>query len=331
MNLSHFFSSIPGLYATQAFFHSLVAGAVVEIAIVSFRIASPFVRQRLLLIAIVFPVFSFPLYQLADPARGSVYFRMGALFDSSRLINTEFPEPVPLGLGLLLVFLVSTIVFLAQELIPILRHTFASRKSGPPVEVVEGGDPAVREALEALPVDKPETHVLEDDDPVIFSSTGKKPSIFLSSGLLKTLSVGELQAALAHEIAHIMRSRRPFLLPVFFLRVVMFFNPFVLVEFRRSVQEDEKICDEMAASFTKKPLELAGALRKLYLGAGPSPDAHSRKSVKTADRIEEYSHRLNIEGRISRLEGGPATAPGGEWTVFLLTLGVVIVINYFVV
>jgi hypothetical protein len=97
------------------------------------------------------------------------------------------------------------------------------------------------------------------------------------------------------------------------------------------VQEDEKICDEMAASLTKKPLELAGALRKLYLGAGPSTDVRPKKSGKTADRIEEYSHRLNIEGRISRLEGGPAPGPGGEWPVFLLTLGVVIVINYFVV
>jgi len=331
MSLSHFFSSLAGLYATQAFFHSLVAGAVVEIAILSFRLGSPFVRQRLLLIAIVFPAFSFPLYQLADPARGSVYFRMGALFDSSRWIHMELPGPVPLGAVLVIIFLVTTIVFLAQELLPILRHTFASRKDGPSIEVREGGDPAVREALEALPVEKPESHILEDEDPVIFSSTGKKPSIYLSSGLLKVLRGEELQAALAHEIAHILRSRRPFLLPVFFLRIVMFFNPVVLVEFRRSVQEDEKICDEMAASFTKKPLDLAGALRKLYLGGEPLPGAGTKDGRKVADRIEEYSHRLNIESRISRLEKGPASGPGGEWPVFLLTLGAVIVINYFIV
>lgn len=331
MSLSHFFSSLSGLYATQAFFHSLVAGAVVEIAIVSFRIGSPFVRQRLLLIAIVFPVFSYPLYQLADPARGSVYFRMGALFDSSRWVNVELPGQVPLGAGLILVFLITTVVFLAQELLPILRHTFLSRRTGPPVELREGNDPAVRAALEPLPVEKPETHILEDEDPVIFSSTGKKASIFLSSGLLKTLSPEELQAALAHEIAHILRSRRPFLLPVFFLRIVMFFNPVVLVEFRRSVQEDEKICDEMAASFTKKPLDLAGALRKLYLGTGPTPEAERKNARKVAERVEEYSHRLNIEGRISRLETGPAPGAGGEGPVFLLILVAVVVINYFVV
>lgn len=331
MRVSLFFSSLPGLYATQAFFHSLVAGTIVEIAIVAFRIASPFVRQRLLLIAVVFPVFSYPLYQLADPYRGSVYFRMGSLFDSSRWVNVELPGPVPLGAVLILVFMVTSIVFLAQELLPILKHTFASRRSGPPVEFREGGDPAVRAALEPLPVEPPETHVLEDEDPIIFSSTGKKGSIFLSSGLLKTLSVEELQAALAHEIAHILRSRRPFLLPVFFLRIVMFFNPVVLVEFRRSVQEDEKICDELAASFTNKPLSLAGALRKLYLGAEPPQDAARNHAGKVADRIEEYSHRLNIEGRISRLEAAPATGTGGEWPVFLLTLAAVVAINYFVV
>jgi Zn-dependent protease with chaperone function len=330
MNLSNIFTSLPGLYATQAFLHSLVAGTVVEIAIISFRVGSPFVRQRLLLIAIVFPVFSYPLYQLADPSRGSVYFRMEALFDSSRWIHMEFPGPVPLGAGLLLVFLVTTIVFLAQELLPILRHTFVSRSAGP-VEVREGGDPAVREAMEPLPVEKPDTHVLEDEDPVIFSSTGKKASIYLSSGLLSILSAEELQAALAHEIAHIRRSRRPFLLPVFFLRIVMFFNPVVLVEFRRSVQEDEKICDEIAVSFTKKPLELADALRKLYLGSGAPPGAEAKSEANVVDRVEGYSHRLNIESRISRLEKGPESGPGGEWAVFLLTLGVVIVINYFVV
>ncbi|NJD62898.1 MAG: hypothetical protein FIA93_09305 [Deltaproteobacteria bacterium] len=331
MSLSDFFTSLPGLYAPQAFFHSLVAAAIVEIAIVAFRIASPFVRLRLLLIAIVFPVFSYPLYQLADPGRGSVYFRMSALFDSSRWINIGLPWGVPLGAVLLLVFSITALVFLAQELLPILRHTFVSRKYGPPGELREGGDASVRAALEPLPVEKPETHILEDEDPVLFSSTGKKASIYLSSGLLKVLRAEELQAALAHEIAHIMRSRRPFLLPVFFVRIVMFFNPVALVEFRRSVQEDEKICDEMAASFTKKPLELAGALRKLYLDPGPAEDAGTDGGSRVSDRIEEYSHRLNIESRIARLENRPGSPSGGDWPVFLLTLCAVIVIDYFVV
>lgn len=330
MNLSHFFASLPGLYATQAFFHSLVAGAIVEIAIKSFRLSSPFVRQRMLMIAIVFPVFSYPLYQAANPARGSVYFRMGALFDSGRWVNLELPGQVPLGAALLPIFLITTVVFLAQELLPILRHTFATGNVGP-AEVREGGDPAVRAALDPLPVEKPDTHVLEDEDPVIFSSTGRKGSIFISSGLLAALDGEELQAALAHEIAHILRSRRPFLLPVFFLRTAMFFNPVVLVEFRRSVQEDEKICDEIAASLTKKPLGLAGALRKLYLNEEQGPDPETKGGRKVVDRIEGYSHRLNIESRISRLEKDPASGPGGEWPVFLLTLVAVIVINYFVV
>ena len=331
MRLFHLFSSLPGLYATQAFFHSLVAGTIVEIAIVSFRIASPFVRQRLLLIAIVFPVFSYPLYQLAHPYRGSVYFRMESLFDSSRWIHLELPGSIPLGAALILVFLVTAIVFFAQELLPILRHTYASRRSGRPAEIREGGDPALQAALERLPVEIPDTHILEDEDPVIFSSTGKKGSIFLSSGLLKSLSAEELQAALAHEIAHILRSRRPFLLPVFFLRIVMFFNPVVLVEFRRSVQEDEKICDALAASFTQKPRSLAGALRKLYLSPEFPPEVGRKHPGKVTDRIEEYGHRLNIEGRISRLEGEPASETRGEWTVFSLTLAAVVAINFFVV
>ena len=49
--------------------------------------------------------------------------------------------------------------------------------------------------------------------------------------LVGALSVEQLQAALAHEFAHVVRSRRPLLIAVYLLRIVMFFNPVVLVAF----------------------------------------------------------------------------------------------------
>lgn len=332
MDFSHLLETLPGRYVTQAFIHSMVAAAIVEIAMKNWKVGSPSLRQKFLLAVIVLPIFSFPAYQSANPARGSVYFRMGALFDSARWLGLEIYGVVPVVAGLILIFSLTALVFFFQELFPIVRHAFAARKSDFGGATVRAGDdPAIVSAIAKLPGEKPRVLVLEDEDCIIFSTTGKKAAVYVSSGLIEFLSEDQLRAALAHEFAHVARSRRPVLVTVFLLRALMFFNPIALLVFRRSVQEDEKICDEMAASFTKKPLDLAGALRKLYLGTGPMPEAERRNARKVAERVEEYSHRLNIEGRISRLETGPAPGTGGEGPVFLLTLVAVVVINYFVV
>lgn len=331
MDFSHFLDSVPGRYVTQAFFHSLVASAIVEIAMKNWKIGSPSVRQKFLLVAIVFPIFSFPLYQLANPARGTVYFRMGALFDSGRWLNLDVLGVVPLGAGLILMFALTALVFFFQELFPILRHAFAARKSDFGAGGIrEGNDPAIVEALESLPEEKPPILVLEEEDCVIFSTTGKKAAVYVSSGLLEVLTVEQLRAALAHEIAHVVRSRRPFLVTVFLLRILMFFNPVVLLEFRRSVQEDEKICDEMAVSYTRKPLVLADTLKKLYLGPDAEENGDSGTAPNAVGKMEDYSHRLNIESRISRLEQGEAPGSADRWLGLALTLLAVVAINYFV-
>jgi len=330
MILSEFFGSYPGLYLTQSFLHALVASAIVEIAIKVWNVRNPAARQRLLLFVITYPIFSFPMYQLANPDRDSVYFRMGALFDSGRWLNFELLSVLPVSIILVLVFSITSLVFFAQELLPIVRHALETRNPG-----IEGVPPpkdsTVYKALEQMPGEKPETYLLDDEDPIIFSSTGKHGSIYLSSALLEVLTIEELQAALAHEIAHVMRSRRPLLLVTFFFRAVMFFNPIVLMAFRRAIQEDEKICDEAAVSMTRKPLALAETLKKLYMTPETSGPQKTLKGADYMGMLEEYSHRLNIESRISRLEKGYGASPDGKWMVFAFTLIVVIVFNYFVV
>ena len=47
--------------------------------------------------------------------------------------------------------------------------------------------------------------------------------------------------------------------------------------------------------------------------------------------LETYSHRLNILGRIARLEKGTANTGDKGWFAIVLTLGVVFVMNYFIV
>jgi beta-lactamase regulating signal transducer with metallopeptidase domain len=111
----------------------------------------------------------------------------------------------------------------------------------------------------------------------------------------------------------------------------MFFNPIVLMEFRRAAQEEEKVCDGFAVSVTRNRGALIQALRKLYLPPEEPPPAHDRKTRKTAKEIEERSHRLNIESRISRLESGEEQDPGNRWQVPAAVTVAAVLINYFIV
>jgi hypothetical protein len=331
MSLSGFFHSWPGLYVTQAFFHSLVASVVAEIAVKAWAVRDPAVRQRIFLVPVVVPVFLFPLFQLFRPERDSTYFRLETIFESGRWLELETLGTHPAMGGLALVFTITSLVFLFQELIPIMRHSFESGRSGKAAGKADRlEDPAIRTAMETMPV-APGVFVVEDDDFLIYSTTGKSAAVYVSSGLVATLTEGELRSAVAHEIAHVVRSRHPMLVAAYLLRALMFFNPVVLMEFRRAAQEEEKVCDEFAVAVTRDRSALVQALRKLYLPPEEPPPPQSRKTRKTAKEIEERSHRLNIESRIAMLETGETHDSGIRWLVPAAVSVAAVLINYFIV
>jgi Zn-dependent protease with chaperone function len=229
-----------------------------------------------------------------------------------------------------LMLFLTAVIFFFQELVPILRHTYESKGHGIPGERAEE-HPLTDLAWKDLPVEKTEVFVLQDDGVALFSTTGKKGSIYLSSGLLHVLDREQLRAAVAHEFAHVMRSRQPLLVILFLFRILLFSNPIVLMEFRRIVQEDEKICDDFAVSLTRNPNALAGALRKLYLVEEEGTQGKPKTLMNEMEALESYSHRLNIESRIGRLEKGTANAGDQSWFATVLAIAVVLVMNYFIV
>ncbi len=330
MSLPGFFHSWPGLYVAQAFFHSLVAAIVAEIAIKAWNVRDPAVRQRVFLVPIVVPVFLFPLCRLFRPDRGSAHFRLGTIFDSGRWLELETLGIHPAMAGLAVVFTITSLVFLFQELIPILRHSFEGGTPGKAACKVDRlEDPGIRTATGTLPV-VPAVFVVEDDDPLICSTTGKSAAVYVSSSLVATLPEEELRSAIAHEISHVVRSRHPMLVGAYLLRALMFFNPVVLMEFRRAAQEEEKVCDAFAVSITGNRRGLVQALRKLYLPPEEPPPPRGRRTRKTAKEIEERSHRLNIESRISRLESGDDHDSGIRWMVPAAVTVATVLIDYFV-
>ncbi len=330
MMISTFFNSYAGMYMTQSFCHSLIAAVIAERAIKAWKIDRPAEQQRFHLIAVLFPIFSFPFYQIINAARGTAEFRLSALFDMNRWLGWEVWGTIPIGLLFLIMLAATSLVFLFQETIPVLKHTLESRDSE-----IDGlrpeSEPFVEKASQALSLETPRVLVFDDDEPVIFSTTGRDPAIFISSGLRESLTEGQLQAALAHELAHIARSRRPLLITVFVLRALMFYNPVVLVKFRRAVRDEEKICDDIAVSLTRDAKALIGALEKFYHRPEAAVEADGRKLPAAPLPLEEYSQNLHLESRIRRLEKGATDGSGGSMTALVTTLLVTAVLNYFVV
>ncbi len=329
MTVADFFNTWPGMFLAQSFLHSLVAALLVDIALLSWNIEDPRVRLPFRVIVVVTPIFSFPFYQLAFPDRASGAFRLGALFDITRWLGIEIWGSLTAGLLFLLFLGFAAAVFILQELIPIIRHAASAEE-----DALSGETPAessvVTSALAGIQAQDRKVLILDDAEPFIFSTTGRQPVICLSRGLVDRLDAEELKAAIAHEIGHIIRSRRPLMVLVFLLRILMFYNPVVLMEFRRIVQEEEKICDDFAAALTGNRAALAGALSKL--STVDESDLHGESGHDRLHvRLEEYSHSLLIDSRISRLEEPPPVRRFGSRAAFAVTVLTVACVNYFLV
>lgn len=317
------------MYMAQSFCHAVIAGFVTDRAMKSWQVRDPLLRQRFRLAVILIAVVSFPLYQLAAPGRSSPQFRLAALFDANRWLVLEIGGIFPAGLLFLALMAATAFIFLFQEMMPVIGHTLASRGSDRQGDVREPNAFLVRAAA-ALSLAPPRVCVVDDEDPLLFSTTGRDACITISTGLERQLSSAQLRAAVAHELAHIARNRRPFLIAVFFLRILMFFNPVVLVKFRGVVRDEEKICDEMAVSLTGDREALASALEHFLQPPAEKPALEHQSLQTFTSNLEQQSHWEHLQNRIARLRQPPAPAEGGT-AALAVSVAVVLVLNYFIV
>lgn len=329
MDISNFFYSYPGMYIAQSVCHSIIAFIITDRAIYIWNIKNPLIRQRFRLIVVLLPVLSFPIYQIINPERNSISFRMESLFDVNRWLNLEL-WGVQIGMFFIIILLITTFIFLFQELIPVIKHTIESRNSE--IEAIEPDkNSAVNHAVEGLSGEKPKIFILDDNEFILFSTTGRDASVYLSKGVMNVLNTKQLQSAIAHELAHIERNKKPLLTAVFILRVLMFFNPIVLLGFRKIVQEEEMICDDMAVSLTKDPRALSESLKKIHREVEGITPAQFRKFSDMKETLEQYSHNMHLRSRIIRLEKRETNKEDAGWFEFALTIFTVIAINYFIV
>jgi Zn-dependent protease with chaperone function len=90
-----------------------------------------------------------------------------------------------------------------------------------------------------------------------------RPSICLSERLAKLLEADELQALLAHELAHLQRRDWLWLLVAQLSRDLVFFNPLAHLAYACFLQATEEAADDLAAAAPRERLALASCLLKV--------------------------------------------------------------------
>lgn len=327
--------SLPGIYVVQTFLHSLIAILIIERAMQIWSIKNPLAQFRYRIMTLVLPACMLPVYQLINFERSSFSFRQEkAIFSMNRWLSLEIWDLIPLSSLFILLLAGTSIVFFLQEMMPVMRDVFARRGDDQDSDLSSGPemDDLVKQLSEKLGIEPPPVAVLEDSNPYIFTSGSKNHTVVLTSGLLTALDREQLKAAIAHELAHIARMSNAVKWVIFVIRVLMFFNPIVLVVFRRLVQDDERICDDITVSLTKSPQALASTLKVFYSSHSEFFSAPFGGVMALKEWVENYSHNMLLKERIARLESGEGYEDKEfAWGKFALTIAVVAVINYFVV
>ncbi len=297
-------------YVFQCVFHSLIIALVIEVLLKIWREERPLLQIRFRSLVILIPVLSFPLYQLIYPNRGSLEFRKDmALFDINQWLLLRLVDGIFVWHLVLVLLGVVAVIFVVQEAIPILLHNYdlkddkALYKSGKIPKL----DGVIRDLEPALPLAVPKILLLNGKEHVIYAEGLTEGSICISTSLIEALDAEELQAVIAHEIGHVLRRDNATGWVLFTLRSIMFYNPIVLIEFRKIMNEREMLCDDLASTFTGKPLAVASSLAKVFrmregdVSSQISKGGLRARILSIVRNLESHSQRVRVENRVIRM------------------------------
>jgi bla regulator protein BlaR1 len=141
-----------------------------------------------------------------------------------------------------------------------------------------------------------------------------KPVILLPASLLTGLSPNQLDAVLAHELAHIIRHDFLVNLLLSMLETIFFFHPAVWWLSERIRQEREHCADDMAVEITENKKEYAEALAIVA-----SHSIHSPKMAMTMNGNKKYL--LDRIKRLFKPDTNPARLNGRAVFGLLVVLG----------
>ncbi len=161
-----------------------------------------------------------------------------------------------------------------------------------------------------LRVPVPHLYVLEVPSPVAATGWSRGPVVLVSRWLLENLDGDELEAALAHELAHLARRAPEVLWFARVMRDASWYLPWSRYLLEVLEAEEELEADARAAEATGRPLSLASALGRVTehaLRAVPLPGFWSSPQWVVEERLRRL---LDGQARPRRGLGGSLVAGG---------------------
>jgi hypothetical protein len=291
-------------YCALAITYSLLAWSVLEALQRLWQLRDPALLFRFRLVVLAIPPLAPLLFAPFGPIRGSDPFRdQVALLDTRNWLGAE-PNLAQPGWMLLAVAMSCTTLFLVvlemRETLrrPIPRRDNLAKRSGLPLRLKAApaglpGSGAGR--VEMVVVDRPEV--------AAFTHGFRHHTVVVSRGLCDLLDPEEIQAVLAHEMAHARRRDTRLGWLLFGLRLLSFYNPVALLVFHRMGHDIEQLCDAEAAVATTDPLALASALIKVYRASTGRrvPRGMASGLAERAMAVEQHARRTLVEDRVERL------------------------------
>lgn len=298
-----------GQYFWQTILYSCIIALIIEAIIRISRIKQPLLEIKLRSLSLWLPIIYLPLLYLIYPARNSAEFRHTALFDSNQWLELRIWGDLALWHIAAEAAGITVIFFIVRELVPLLGYWFGEEPDLP--ALTPGQLPAVDIALEhlikATRQPAPEIWISSEPAPAIY--TLKRRALVISKSAIELLDTDELEAALAHEFAHLSKENALRGRLLLTLRLLMFYNPVALLVYHRIDYDTERLCDEMAVSFTGRRLALASGLLKILRRASDSSGRKTKISLYTAPMEERAHLALGREraARLLRSAASPAT------------------------
>ena len=331
-----FLSSTIGQYIVQATLHSVIIAIVVEAMLRLWDVQQPYLQIRFRLLDLLLPVICLPLYFLLYPPRAEAYFReQVALIDFNEWLQLRLWGYLEVWHLLAALLALTTAYFIIREAIPSLRHYFGYRHSLP--DLTPGQFPKLDMILKKLAQVKgfprPRVLISPEDTPIVH--TLRHYALVLSPTTINMLDDDELEAVIAHELAHLTRQAYGISQASLVLRFLMFYNPVALLIFRHIINDNEKKCDDIAIRATGKRLALASALfkisRRISSASVPTSNGQGRIPQRVS-ALEHWTYRELIKERVERLVH-PAQPGNIAWPNFrvFFTGGLLVALLFFVV
>jgi Zn-dependent protease with chaperone function len=253
----------------QVLVHGLITALAVQALLRAWRLGDPAQRLRLRLLGLLLPLVVTPALAWTAPFREALPFRDEAIlldtrrYPELRLLGLPADEWVILALG------ATGVTLLLRDLLPLALERLLRRREAPLLEPPDALRAAVEELAAGLGLaNLPRVRLLDSERPSLACSGLAHPTLIVSSGALRLLTLDELRAGLAHELAHVLRRDTLLGWLLMGLRVLLVTNPAAQLLARAAVQDVEARADDVASALTHAPLALAASLVKVFRRSG---------------------------------------------------------------